>query len=185
MKNNIVAGALVVIAVLVSSFLFKPVVNVTVNPERPFGVAPGNDFTNQVNFSGGVINSRQVATSSQGSVTVAVNEFRDWANGSIVSYAPGLLAGGTLTLPASSTIPSLVPRAGDRQTFCIRNATTTAGVVVTLAGGTGTNLVVASSSASAVGSKVLLTGKVGCITLIRQASTATSFDIDALLTIFN
>lgn len=148
------------------------------------GATPGGDFFNPVSINAGVTNSTQVATTSQGSVTVTANEFRSWANASVVSFSPGLVAGATLTLPASSTISNLVPRAGDRQTFCIRNATTTAAVPVILAGGTGTNLLVASSSVSALGSKTLLTGKLGCVTLIRQAATATTFDIDALFTAY-
>jgi hypothetical protein len=152
--------------------------------EQAFGAAAGPEHTNKQIFLGGVQYGGIVATSSQGSQTITAGEFRQWVNASVASYAPGLLAGGTLTLPASSTIPDLVPRAGDRQTFCLRNATTTAGIFVTLAGGTGTNLTVASSSASALGSKVLRTGKVGCITLVRQPATASSFDIDALLTVY-
>ena len=186
MKNNLVVGLVIVGTVLLSSFMFKPEVNVTVNPEQPLGVAPGNDFFGQVNFMGGVVNSRQVATTSNGTaITVGANEFRDWANGSVVSFTKVATAATTLTFPASSTVSSLVPRAGDRQTFCIRNATTTAGLNTILAGSTGINLVVASSSVSALGSKSLLTGKVGCITLVRQPATATTFDIDALLTVFN
>lgn len=151
---------------------------------EPLGATPGGDFTNPVAFLAGVTNSNIVATTSQGSVTVTANEFRTWANGNMVSFSPGLVAGATVTFPASSTVSSLVPKAGDRQTFCIRNATTTANVLLTMAGSTGINLVVASSSATALGSKVLNTGKVGCVTLIRQPATATTFDIDALLTVY-
>jgi len=39
MKNNLIAGLVIVGAVLLSSFLFKPEVNVTVNTEPPFGSA--------------------------------------------------------------------------------------------------------------------------------------------------
>lgn len=168
--------------VLASASFLKP----TEVVREPYGAVPGGDFTNKVNFMGGVMNSGLVASTSQGaSITVTAAEFRQWADAAVVSFRQGLLADTTLTFPASSSVPSLVPKAGDRQTFCIRNATSTAALNVTLAGSTGINLLVASSSATALGSKNLATGKVGCITLVRQPATATTFDIDALLTIFN
>ena len=151
---------------------------------EPVGATPGGDFTNFVDFQAGNKWSGIVATTSQGSVTVTAAEFRRWASSGVVSYAPGLVGATTVTLPASSTISDLVPKAGDRQTFCVRNATSTAGTTVILAGGTGVNLTVASSSTTILGSTKLITGKVGCITLVRQAATATTFDIDALLTVY-
>lgn len=180
MKNTLISAGIAVL-VVVLGFVFMPrVINNT------YGAVPGNDFTGQVSFAGGVVNSRLVATTSQGSsITISANEFRDWANGSIVSFKQGLVADATLTFPASSTVSSLVPKPGDRQTFCIRNATSTASLNVILAGSTGINLLVASSSATALGSKTIMTGKVGCITLVREPVTATTFDIDALLTMFN
>lgn len=155
-----------------------------VNAEPALGGAAGFDFSQLVTFFQGTINRNQVSTSSQATaITVRAVDFRGWSKASVVSYTPNL-AGLTITLPASSTIPDVVPRPGDTQTFCIRNATTTASTPVILAGGTGLNLVVASSSATALGGKLLGTGKVGCITLVREALTTTSFDIDALLTVY-
>ena len=55
----------------------------------------------------------------------------------------------TLTLPASSTLTSFIPNAGDRSTFYIRNGTSTTGAtgVLTLAGAAGTILETASTTA--------------------------------------
>lgn len=46
----------------------------------------------------------------------------------------------TLTLPASSTLTSMIPTAGDEQDTLFVNASTTAGITVTFAAGTGTSL---------------------------------------------
>lgn len=178
MKGAYALAGLALLGVVVLAFM-------NLKPAQNLGAVPGGDFLNPVAIYDGLTSKTQVATSSQGSQTVTAAQFRNWTKSSMVSFSPGLVAGATITLPASSTISSIVPNAGDRQTFCIRNATSTAGVPVTLAGATGVNLVVASSSATALGSKVLLTGKVGCITLVREAATASSFDIDALLTVYN
>ena len=148
------------------------------------GVAAGPTHTEKQEFLGGVEYKTLVATSSQGSQTVTAAQFRQWVNSGLVEFSPGLVAGATLTLPASSTMPDVLPLAGDRQEFCLKNATTTAGVVVTIAGGTGLSLNVASSSATALGSAVIRTGEVGCFTLVRGSATATTFDISALFTVF-
>ena len=180
MKNSTIALVISVLALIGVGF-------VAVREPAPvqFGATPGGDFTNQANFLGGVVNSTNISTSTNSSATITANEFRGWSRASVVSLIPNVTtAAVTFTLPASSTVPDLVPRAGDRATFCIRNATTTAGIYMTLAGGTGTNLVVASSSISALGGTKLVSGKTGCITLIRQVQTATTFDIDALLTVY-
>jgi hypothetical protein len=179
MKNYAVPALLLVIILGGAYFLLnKP------TEAPPLGATPGNDFFGQVNFLGGVLNSGSVATTSQGSVTVTAAEIKQWANASAVSYSPGLVAGATLTFPASSTLSSFLPKPGDSAKFCVRNATSTTNVPVTFAGGSGTNLLVASSSATAVGSTKLFTGKVGCFTAVRQVATATTYDIDFLFTAF-
>ena len=53
MNNNLIAGLVIVGAVLLSSFLFKPDVNVTVNPEPPFGAVSTNAPTEPFYFQGG------------------------------------------------------------------------------------------------------------------------------------
>lgn len=90
----------------------------------------------------------------------------------------------TLTLPASSTVPTWLPSAGNSQKTCFVNGTTTTGIVITMAGGTGTNLLVASSTATALGSTLLFPKKMACIDFVRGNSTATTFDINAAMTMF-
>ncbi len=181
MKNPLVVIALVaVILALAGAYVFTQK-----EPVQPVGGTAGPVSSELFEFQRNFFNSGQYATTSNGtSITLTANEFRAWANSSIVSFTPIATAASTFTFPASSTVSNLVPHAGDRQSFCFRNATSTAGVQITLAGSTGINLVVASSSVSAVGSKLVNSGKVACITLIRQAPTATTFDIDALLTAY-
>jgi len=50
-------------------------------------------------------------------------------------------ANGTLTLPATSTLTTLLPNAGDSRTWLIHNATTTAAITATIAAGTGIDLI--------------------------------------------
>lgn len=83
----------------------------------------------------------------------------------------------TLTLFASSTASAWLPTAGNTQKTCFVNGTTTAGVNLTFAGGTGTKLLVASSSATALGSLNIGPQKEGCFTFTRADATATTFDI--------
>lgn len=178
MKTAIVAVIISVLALLVSGFgLFKPA-----SLPQHLGATPGGDFLYQVNEWAGEVNKTQTATTSQGTaITISGNEFINWANSGQVSFSPGLTAAATLTFPASSSVASLVPNAGDREMFCIRNATTTANVYTIFAGSTGVNLLTSSSTLStAAGSPELKTGKVGCFTLTREAKTATTYDIDAL-----
>jgi hypothetical protein len=181
MKDYIIPAivAVIVAAIVVFVLMPKPIA-------PPIGASSGTDHLGIEQFFGGMINKTQIASTSQGTaITVSAPEFLGWSRASMVSFSPGLAAGTTLTLPASSTIAAVVPNAGDSQTFCIRNATTTAATPLILAGGTGTNLLVASSSVSALGSKLILTGKVACLRLTREALTTTTFDIDALMTTFN
>lgn len=77
----------------------------------------------------------------------------------------------TLTLPASSTLTTFIPNAGDRSTLCFRNATTTtngAGTV-TFAGGVGTILENASSTSI---TSVVTGGKGAYFTFLRSATSS-------------
>lgn len=174
-------GLIAVVALVFGLAAYNRPVDTT---SPPVGANASGDFYTPVQFFSSVLHGNAVASSSIGTgITVSATDFAQWANASVVSYTPNR-SGLTLTLPASSTINFVVPRAGDRQNFCIRNATTTANTPVILAGGTGTNLLVASSSVSALGSLQIATGKVVCLSVIREAATATTFDIDALMTAF-
>ncbi len=64
--------------------------------------------------------------------------------GSIV-YTPNV-SDVTLTLPASSTLTTFIPNAGDQAEIYFRNSTSTAGIDITFGGGVGTILEHASST---------------------------------------
>lgn len=79
-----------------------------------------------------------------------------------------IVGSATVTLPASSTLSALLPKAGDIQQFLIVNSTSTAGINVTIAGGVGTLLKKASTTAA------IAPGAVGELEFIRKANS----DID-------
>lgn len=58
-------------------------------------------------------------------------------------------ADGTLTFPASSSFPG-IPNTGDVRTIWVRNATTTSGIDLTIAGNTGVALKRAASSTATI-----------------------------------
>lgn len=70
----------------------------------------------------------------------------DLLSASLVSFTAN---GGsaTINLPASSTLTSYIPNAGDITSEVFYNASTTAAITLTVAGGTGTTLLSASSTA--------------------------------------
>ena len=178
MKNYIIGGIAVLALIVALVGVYKPsVINV--------GGDAGPDHYGLQTFLGGTLNSTGIATSSLSTaVTVSANDFRGWVSSSgCVSYTPNL-GNITLTFPASSTVSDVVPKANDNATFCIRNATTTAETLITFATGLGMNLNVASSSATVLGSTKLTPGEVGIFRIIREASTATTFDIKLLYTAF-
>lgn len=180
-----VSALVIALIALVMVVFHSPSQVITQEPvvhEPPVGGA-GSDFFFPVSINAGMVNAGLIATTSQGDVTVKAGEFRAWTDASLVSFSPGLLAGTAITLPASSTLAGFM-RAGDRKTFCIQNATSTSGVNMTFVSGLGTNLSVASSSATAVGSSKLQPAHIGCFTIFRGVATSTANDFYATLTEF-
>lgn len=84
---------------------------------------------------------------------------------------------GTLTFPASSSFPG-IPNPGDSRVIYVRNATTSAAVSLTLAGGTGTQLKSTPSSTVLVGDTD--GNNSAMVTFIRKANS----DIIGLVTKF-
>lgn len=102
----------------------------------------------------------------------------DFDTENVIDVTPGG-ASLTLTLPATSTLTSFIPTAGQTRTIYIRNATTTADINITVAGGTGTALRNATSTGAIIRG---VTGgnSYGKIDFVRKSTS----DIDALLTVF-
>jgi hypothetical protein len=134
-------------------------------------------FSGLVTHDAGVLESYANATTTSLSTTLKASDFTGY-NSILVTPIVGNI---TLTFPASSTVSTFLPAAGDMQRTCFENSTTTAGVYITLAGGTGFDLQVASSSTTALGSTVIGPQKVGCVNFVRGKATATTFDIHAAL----
>lgn len=87
-------------------------------------------------------------TNASSSVTTGTLKQSDILNYDTVLWTPtGANSTKTLTFPASSTLTSFIPSAGDRQSTCFFNATTTAATTITYAAGTGIDLEVATSTA--------------------------------------
>lgn len=187
-KNNFVP---VVAVIAILGFIFSGIAlfrapSVVNNTQPPVGAVPGNEFQNQLVIRGGMLSGKLLATTSNATaITLTANEFAGWANSSIVSYTPINTAARTITLPASSTLAGVLQTAGDTQEFCFRNATTTSAIAITFAGGTGTNLLVASTTLTTTsGPKIVMSGKIACFTAIRQPASATAFDIDVIMQVF-
>lgn len=85
-----------------------------------------------------------LSTTTNGNATLGASDLLNF--GSIVSTSTFTNAALTLTLPASSTLSAMVPVAGQSRTIHFVNATTSATVIITLAGNTGTILQSATSS---------------------------------------
>lgn len=107
-------------------------------------------------FSQGGINS----TSTPASMTLQASDIQ---NISLLSDTPTVGA-ITLTFPASSTLATWLPNAGDTASFIVTNATSSA-FAVTLAGGTGTLLQKASTTAA------ILSGGSATVDVFRKANS--------------
>ena len=89
-----------------------------------------------------------------------------------IDYTPGDAA-VTLTLPATSTLTTLIPNAGDKVTFKIRNLDATAATSTTIAAGTGMDLVENEN-----GDVVIEGGNEAYIRLIRESDTDVTVSVD-------
>ncbi len=130
--------------------------------------------------SAGVLYTNASATTTKGSETVKQSDLQGYDT---IILTP-IVASATITFPASSTLSTWLPSAGNSQDTCFINGTTTSAIVLTFAGGTGTLLQVASSSATALGAVTLYPQKEGCFHFTRANATATTFDIIGAYTAF-
>lgn len=120
--------------------------NMALAPTQPLGGAAGDFHSNHETFASGVtLGGRVFATSSVGAATYTAASLTD-----VTLIQHTAASALTATLPASSTLTSFVPRAGDTRTIFLAPITTG----ITLAGGTGTDLNTASSTKFCVVSQV-------------------------------
>lgn len=111
-------------------------------------------------FDGKVLYSSANSTSTPASMTMRESDFAGYSS-LLITPTVGAV---TMTLPASSTISTLIPSTGDWVDFTVVNATTSA-FAITFAGATGVTLQQASSTL------VLGNQQIAVLRLIRLAST--------------
>ena len=134
-------------------------------------------FSGLVTLNAGTLYSSTLATSTTDTATPLILADINGYDNILMTPNVGAL---TLTFPASSTVPTWLPAAGDTQRTCWYNATSTAAATIIFAAGTGIDLEVATSTAQTGAFDLTLgAGNRGCFEFMRQPATATSFDITA------
>ncbi len=123
--------------------------------------------SNGVTTQGGVL-----STSTPASLTLQASDIVDRAT----LFVTPTTGATTLTLPASTTLAALnfLPNAGDRTRIVIVNASTTVAKNLTIAAGTGSLLVSASTTAQIQSGA---NGGVGNIEIIRKANSDYLFQL--------
>lgn len=109
-------------------------------------------------------------STSATSATLVQNDFVQYGTWFVTPNTGSL----TYTIPASSTMPLIVPAAGNKRQIDICNATTTALTNISFVAGTGIDLEIASSSSI---STSIRNGSCAHFQIIRLPATASSFDI--------
>lgn len=100
------------------------------------GATPGTTITQPVRFVAG-FGGAVLATSTSGTAcTLKEKELNEY---SVFEFTPNT-ASATWTLPATSTLTSLLKNIGDTKSWVFQNATTSTAINTTLAKGTGWNL---------------------------------------------
>lgn len=138
-------------------------------------------FTAQSVMNGGVLHSYPLSTSTPASLTLAASDITNYES---IVQLPSAGSAITDTLPASSSLSAFVPTAGDWAEQCITNGTTTAAINITIAGGTGTHLLTATTTPGGGAVTAIGPGNTGCIKYFRVGAGNNARDINALLTIF-
>lgn len=108
-----------------------------------------------------VFSSTVLSTSTNTETTGAFTQ-ANLSSYDYIEVAIGSASGMAYNFPASSTLTTLLPDAGDKQEWIIRNTTTTAGVDLELVSGVGTYIEKATSTISSA-IFASSTGKVLCI----------------------
>ena len=144
---------------------------VEVTLPQSYGSSSGQERSFSERFSQGLFVGGRVASSTSNNAEALLSSMIE--NATVLDYTLNV-QDATLTFPATSTI-GFMRSVGDTKVFYVRNATTTAAMDITFAGGTGMNYKKATST------KILIGDTDGSnfakVTLIRKANT----DIDMLV----
>lgn len=171
MKKSLLVVLAVAILVAAGGYLYSQ------RQQPPLGVNAGPDFFEALRLNGGVSYGSVLSTSTLASMTLKVSDVQNIDT--VVVSPTGANSAKTLTFFASSTAKAWLPKAGHSQTTCFVNATTTSGVNIDFAEGTGVVLLKATSTAGGIGLPTIAPNNVGCFKFIRASSTASTFDIYA------
>lgn len=157
-----VTSILIVLILLIGAGIGGLFLTRSEQPSNSFAAVSGPDNYNHLNFylnhtDGGITSTSTSATSQ----TLAPKLLQDIT---LLSFTPNVPS-VTLTLPATSTLSSFIPKTGDTQTVNICNATTTAATPFTLAVGAG---MIASNATSTL---AIGTGKCATVTFVRKPNT--------------
>lgn len=139
MNNKLIAG-LALVAVLISGFAVLR----SGKGQTVLGALAGPDVYSFLTVHGVLTQGGGITATSTTQATVLTGSDFDTENVIDITWT-NAVAGGNITLPASSTLP-LSTDVGSMRTIWIRNATTTAATALTIVGNTGTLLKVASST---------------------------------------
>lgn len=149
---------LIIIAIVAIAGCFLPFGGSTV-VEKIVGAAAGPTVYDHTSFLSGVTIGGGALATSTVSTAMTVTE-RDLVNNTLWEVNP-LTGALTYTLPATSTLSNLLPKAGDNRKWLFKNATSTTAASLTIAKGTGWDFVGVDTgvdviAGAAVGSEVFM-----------------------------
>lgn len=154
--------------------------------EKTVGANPGPDFYNALQFFGGVTKGNSYATSTDNTtLTLEAGDITRPDGGTYDTVIMTPQVGDlTLTFPASSTLSYFLPKNGMMAEQCWVNASSTSGIDIAFAAGTGIVLQSATSTSGGIGAPTIGPSSVGCFKFIRSTTTASTFDIIAAFTTY-
>lgn len=140
--------------------------------DNSFTCTPGMtvDANGKVILDGGILYSYTLSTTTGTAVTLKQSDILNYST----ILATPIVGATTWTFPASSTLSSFVPLAGDTRIITIVNSTSTAAATLTLAAGTGSSIKLATTTA------VINAGSVAQLSCTRKTATTAAFDIVCL-----
>ena len=132
-----------------------------------FGAASGTDFYQPINAHAGFTLGALATSTAATTQTLTENDLQNYGFWAVTPTVGSL----TYTLPATTTLSTLMKNAGDSYSWKFQMATTSTGITLTLAKGTGWNLVGVDANTDVIpgaawGSQEILT--VDCV---RQVDT--------------
>ena len=142
MNNKTLGIGLVVVAIIAISGLLFPQVTREVRELVEVGAAVGPEHLEHQSFRSDITVGGTVrATTTEDGVSAETLTAALLDNHKVFRYTTNQFADAmTITLPASSTMPNIIPYAGDTRTWIFENGYTAAATTTTLAAGTGIDL---------------------------------------------